>query len=95
MQIIRSRKYLYLLEKILEYIARDNFNASIRLLKSFDKKINNLKSMPYRFRKSYHYDDENIRDSIVRGYTIPYLIDKKNNTIVILDIFKWSDRLNI
>jgi len=59
----------------------------------FDKKISKLDFMPYKFRKSYYYynDDEDIRDLIVQGYTIPYLIDKEKDTIVILDIFKWEE----
>lgn len=32
------------------------------------------------------------QDSISKGYMIPYLIDKENEKIVILEIFKWSDR---
>jgi len=58
----------------------------------FDKKISKLDFMPYKFRKSYYYNDEDIRDLIVQGYTIPYLIDKEKDTIVILDIFKWEER---
>jgi hypothetical protein len=38
------------------------------------------------------YDNENIRDLIFKGYTIPYMVDSENNKIIILDIFKWRDR---
>lgn len=48
--------------------------------------------MPYKYRKSFYYDDINVRDMIFKGYTIPYLIDEKNNKIVLLDIFKWIDK---
>lgn len=44
--------------------------------------------MPYKFRQSKCFNDENIRDFIFKGYVIPYLIDKENNKIVILAIFK-------
>lgn len=92
MEIIRRKEYVDALDRILEYIAQDNFSASKKLLKLFDKRINKLDFMPYKFRKSYYYNDETIRDLIVEGYTIPYLIDEVKKQIVILDIFKWEDR---
>lgn len=48
--------------------------------------------MPYKFRKSIYFDDENIRDYIFKGYTIPYSINEDNNEIVLLDIIKWMDK---
>ena len=32
----------------------------------------------------------NVRDLVFKGYTVPYIID--NETIVIIDIFKWENR---
>ena len=29
------------------------------------------------------------------GYTIPYLVDSENDVIVVLDIFKWTDKETI
>jgi len=48
--------------------------------------------MPYRFRQSQYYENPNVRDLIFKGYTIPYLIDNDNEKLVVLDIFKWSQR---
>ncbi len=48
--------------------------------------------MPFKFRQSYYYKDEKIKDLIFKGYTIPYLIDNEEKVIVILDIFKYSYR---
>jgi hypothetical protein len=52
--------------------------------------LSTLPHFPYKFRQSIHYDDSHIRDYIFKGYTIPYLIDTANDTIVVLDIFKWT-----
>ena len=41
------------------------------------------------YRKSIYFDDENYRDLIHKGYTVIYKI--KEDKIIILDIFKWSD----
>lgn len=91
MQIIRDRKYLYQLDIILDFIAKDSFKKSMNFLNSLDKSINNLSNMPFKFRKSHYYQLDNARDLIFKGYTIPYFIDSDKNKIVILDIFKWSN----
>ena len=52
--------------------------------------IKELINFPFKFRQSKYYNDENARDLIFKGYTIPYYIDLKNNTIVILTIFKYN-----
>jgi plasmid stabilization system protein ParE len=49
--------------------------------------IKNLPNNPYKFRKSFYFDDENIRDMIFKKYTIVYEIDLDNDMIVILNIF--------
>lgn len=92
MQIIRDVKYLNALDIVLEFIARDSFKKSIKFLHFIDKHINQIPDMPYKYRQSYYYTAKNIRDLIVKGYTIPYFIDEEKQTIIILDIFKWSQR---
>jgi len=92
MQIIREETYLLSLEIILDYIANDSINRAFDFLSKLDNKINNLVNMPYKCRASLYYKDDNIRDLIFKGYTIPYLIDSRKETIVILDIFKWINK---
>jgi hypothetical protein len=41
--------------------------------------------MPYKYRKSYYYNDERIRDMVFRGYTIIYKIS--GEFIIIVEIF--------
>jgi len=52
--------------------------------------INAIPDMPYKYRKSFYHDSDNIRDMIFKGYTIPYMINE--DTIALLDIFKWTDK---
>lgn len=42
-------------------------------------------------RVSRYADDEKVRDLIYKGYTIVYEI-KDEQTIQILEIFKWQDK---
>lgn len=77
---------------ILMYVMNENPSASIKFENELFKHLVDLTHFPYKFRQSIYYDDEHIRDYIFMGYTIPYLIDKENDVIVILDIFKWLQR---
>ena len=92
MQIIRDEFYLSKIDEIIDYMAQSSVESAIRFLNKLDDKIDNLDNMPFKFRQSIYYENENIRDFIFKGYTIPYLIDIQKEVIVILDIFKYSYR---
>lgn len=92
MQIIRDDIYLASLDNIIENIARDSFNRALIFLDRLDYHIDNIQNFPYKYRQSFYYNNENTRDLIFKGYTIPYLIDNDKNKIVILDIFKWMNK---
>ena len=92
MDIIQDDLFILNLKDILRYISKDSKNRAKKFNTNLFKQINNLINMPYKFRKSYYYDDENIRDMVFKGYTIPYLIDTQKDTLVILDIFKYQHK---
>jgi plasmid stabilization system protein ParE len=77
---------------IWEYIARDSIKKANQFKSELKQHIQSLENFPYKYRQSYYYDDTDIRDLIFKGYTVPYLIDSKANAVIILDIFKWSER---
>ncbi len=92
MRIVRRELFDKNLQNIISYIAKDSPYQAKRFKNNLKKDILNLNNNPYKFRQSYYYADENIRDLIFKGYTIPYLIDKDSDIVVILEIFKWSNR---
>lgn len=92
MEIIKRDDFSLALDDILDYIAKDGVNCAIKFNRKLEKSINNIPNFPYKSRKSLYHDDENIRDYIFKGYTIPYLIDNDENKIVLLDIFKWKNK---
>ena len=77
---------------IEDYITENSFNSANKFKSRLKVKIESIPNFPYKFRKSLYYEDENIRDYIFKGYTIPYLIDTEKDQILILDIFKWMDK---
>jgi len=93
MPIIRDALYLEKLQKIIEFIAKDNLHQALKFQTDLDEKIEDLQNMPYKFRKSSYFDNENIRDLIFKGYVIPYKIDERQNTIIIIGINKYQSNL--
>ena len=90
MAIVYKDYFSASLDAILDYISQDSFTRALKFSRQLHKQIATLSHMPYRYRQSRYYNDPNIRDMIFKGYTIPYLVD--GDTIVILEIFKWTDR---
>ena len=86
MKIVRSRKFLNKFKNILAYIAKDKISASKKFREELNERLNELDHFPYKYRKSFYFNDENIRDLIFKGYTIIYKIEK--DKIIVLDIFK-------
>ena len=93
MEIVRGAKYRSSLKNIMEYIAQDSVVNAIEFQLELDSKIDDLDNMPFKFRKSIFFDNENIRDYVYMGYVIPYKIDKEKNRITVISISKYKENL--
>ncbi len=92
MKVIQDDFFTDNLKDILRFIARDSKQRAHDFNATLLKKLKHLPVHPYKFRQSFYYDNIQVRDFIFKGYTIPYLIDEPEQVIVLLDIFKWSER---
>ena len=92
MNIIQDEFFTNNLKDILRFIAQDSKQRAQDFNASLLKKLKMLPTHPYKFKKSFYYDSIHVRDFVFKGYTIPYLIDETKHMIVLLDIFKWSER---
>lgn len=90
MQIELSERFIAQLQALLEFIAQDSVENALKFERELSMQIENLGSMPRKYRQSIHFYDPNIRDFIFKGYVVPYLIDSANNKLVILGIRKWN-----
>ena len=88
MQIKLDKKFEINFNIIFEYIAKDKLSASKKFKKELFEQIKNLSNFPYKFRKSYYFDDEKVRDMTFQGYTIIYEVNLDDNMIIILNIFQ-------
>ena len=90
MEILKDKIFEESLMGILRYIARDGKNKAKKFNQDLGKSLLGI-SYPYMYRKSFFYENENIRDFVFKGYVIPYLVEN-DNLIVLLDIFKYRDK---
>jgi len=93
LQIIYEPKFKDSFTDIWDFIALDSSNRANDFKRELKEKIENLVSMPYMFKQSIYFDNENIRDLIYKGYTISYKIDELNNQIIIIGINKYKRNL--
>ena len=87
MNIIRTEEYQKELLVILRFIAKDKITASKKFKQDLNIQIDKIPTFPYKYRPSFYFDDENIRDMTFKTYTINYEINLNKNTIFILSIF--------
>jgi plasmid stabilization system protein ParE len=88
MEIKLDKKFEINFNIIFAYIAKDKLSASKKFKNELFQQIKNLPEFPYKFRKSFYFDDEKVREMTFKGYTVIYEVDLDNNTIVILNIFQ-------
>ncbi len=78
MKIVFKDTFYHRLESQIEYISL-NILAQARKFKSdLFKRIKEIPTNPYRYRKSIYFEDETIRDLIFKGYTIVFRIVENN-----------------
>ena len=92
LKIVYNPLFIVQFKYIWDYLSTDSITAANRFKDHLQIKIETIPIFPYKSRKSFYYEDDNIRDYIFKGYTIPYLIDSDKNQITILDIFKWVNK---
>jgi len=93
MEILYSEPYLSSLNKIWDFIADDSLTRADKFLKNLTSQIEEITDMPFRYRKSVYFNDNSIRDMIYKGYTIVFYVNKDEETIMILGITKYREKL--
>jgi plasmid stabilization system protein ParE len=77
------------LERQIHYIAGDKPLAAKKFKRDVISRIKSIPKNPKIYRKSFYFDDENIRDLIFKGYTISFKITK--NEIIVFGFLKWEE----
>jgi len=92
LKVIQDDFFTNNLKGILRFIAKDSKQKAQSFNTALLKKLKTLPNHPYKFRQSFYYESIQVRDFIFKGYTVPYLVNESKQVIVLLDIFKWSER---
>ena len=90
-KIIFSKRFSQELDEILDFIATSNPNQAATFQSELFAKISSLDTMPYRCRKNFVADDENIRDMVFRGYVVVFGVNEKALSVEILGIYKANE----
>lgn len=90
MKIKYEQTFFDRLNRQLTFIAKDKKSASIKLRNEIKTEIEALKDMPYRCRQSIFFEQDNIRDLVVRGYVVTYRINE--NTIEVFGLTKYQSK---
>ena len=88
MRVKFSKEFEQATDKITKFIAKDSVERAVLFYNDLITKIEEIKYMPYRFRKNLDINDDDVRDLIFHGYVVPFYIDKEKETITILLIYK-------
>ncbi len=72
---------------IVNKIANDKPNASIKFALELEKSILDIPIFPFKYKPSSYFSDKNIRDMTYKKYTVVYEVNLDANTIEILKIF--------
>ncbi len=87
MRIIYNPVFENELLHIVNHIAEDKPNASIKFALELEKSILDIPIFPFKYKASSYFDDKNVRDMTYKRYTVVYEVNLDANTIEILKIF--------
>lgn len=80
--------FYFLLNEIVDFIAKDKPFASRKFKKDLLIALKKDLQNPYSFKKSIYFDDSSTRDYVFKSYTITYKIETENKLVVVLGIIK-------
>lgn len=93
MEIIYQPRFINSFNQIWDYISKDSKNRANKFKKELRQSIEDLEAMPFKYRKSIYFEDENIRDLIFKGYIVVYKVNQDDNQIMIIGINKYKNSL--
>ena len=88
MNILCTPLYETQLKELLELFASEDFKAAKAFKLYLDTIIINMGTKAHKYKKSIHFNDENIKDIQHEKYTIVFFEDKLNQNYLLLSIIK-------
>ena len=92
MKIEISEQFRDKLKRQVQSISLDKPAAARKFNQSIFANIKKISANPKINRKSIFFEDENIRDLVVKGYLVVYEILPAENRIVVFGFYKWEEK---
>ena len=86
-------EFLFELNNQVFYISKDKPVAARKFKNDLLRNIRKDLKLPFHFKKSIYFNDENIRDYVFKGFTIIYYIDEAENSVSVFGFIKHKDFL--
>jgi mRNA-degrading endonuclease RelE of RelBE toxin-antitoxin system len=93
MKIEVTNDFKYHLEKQVRFISKDKPKAAKKFKSDLIKSLRKDLKRPFYFKKSIHFDNENIRDYVFKGYVCVYFIDTENKIVTVFGFIKYKESL--
>ena len=90
MRVVFKETFLLRIESQIEYISLDSPTRARKFKSDLLKRIKEIPTNPYQYRKSIYFEDETIRDLIFKGYTIVFRITQEK--IEVFGIVKYQKK---
>jgi len=88
MKILCTQSYEDHLKSILSKLALEDFDATKQFKMYLDTIIINMPTKAKKYKQSQFFENENIRDIDHQGFLIPFYMDEKNQTFLLLGIIE-------
>jgi plasmid stabilization system protein ParE len=92
MKILITDEFLRKRNSQIEYIARDKPKAARQFKEVVFSKIRSLEKFPKASRKSVYFNNENIREGIIKRYKIIFRINPKKDQIEIFGFIRSQNK---
>jgi len=90
MRIVFKDTFVIRIENQIEYISLDSTHRARKFKSDLMKRIKEIPSNPYKYRKSIYFQNESIRDLIFKGYTVVFRITAES--IEIFGFVKYQEK---
>jgi plasmid stabilization system protein ParE len=88
MKIKFSNNFYFLLDEIIDFIARDKPITARKFKKDIISFIKKDLKFPYNYKKSFYFNNDSFRDYVFKGYTISYQIIENEQIVLVIGIIK-------
>jgi len=88
MKINFSENFYFLLNEIIDFIAKDKPEASRKFKKDLILAVKKDLKFPYNYKKSFYFEDDTFRDYTHKSYTITFKINDAKQLVIVVGIIK-------